>query len=54
MKLVQYNKCLVSTVATDDLVLKHQVISSHSADYAHMFLAVYELTWPRFHPRPAH
>ena len=34
MKLVQYNECLVSIVDTDGLVLKHQAISSRSADYA--------------------
>ena len=32
MKLVQYNKCLVSIVDTGGLVLQHQGISSHSAD----------------------
>ena len=34
MKRVQYNECLVSIVDTDGLVLWHQGISSHSADYA--------------------
>ena len=34
MKPVQYNECLISTVDTDGLVLQHQGISSHSADYA--------------------
>ena len=34
MKLVQYKEYPVRTVATDELVLKHQVISSHSAEYA--------------------
>ena len=29
VELVKYNKSLVSTVDTDDLVLKHQGISSH-------------------------
>ena len=33
MKLVQYNEYVVGIVATDGLVLKHQAISSHSADY---------------------
>ena len=28
--LIQYNKYLISTVDTDDLVLKHQGISSYS------------------------
>ena len=32
MKLVQYNEYLVSTVDTDGLVLKHQGISSYSAE----------------------
>ena len=36
MKLVQYNDCLVSMVDTDGLVLYHQGISSHSADYTPM------------------
>ena len=40
MKLAQYSKCLVSTVNTDGLVLWHQAISGHSAEYA----AVYGLT----------
>ena len=34
MKMVKRNTYLVSTVATDALVLKHQGISSHSAQYA--------------------
>ena len=36
MKLVQYNEYLVSIVDTDGLVLKHQDISSHSAEYTPM------------------
>ena len=32
MEIVKYN----GTVGTDDLVLKHQVISSYSADYTPM------------------
>ena len=36
MKSVQYNECLVRIVDTDGLVLKHQGISSHSADYTPM------------------
>ena len=32
MKLAQYNEHLISTVGTDALVLKHQAISSHSAE----------------------
>ena len=36
MQLVQYNQCLISIEDTDDLVHKHQGISSHSADYAPM------------------
>ena len=31
-KKLQTHGCVISTVATDDLVLKHQVISIHSAD----------------------
>ena len=34
MKLFQYNEYFISTVDTDALVLKHQGISSHSAEYA--------------------
>ena len=41
MNLVQYNGCLVSIVDTDGLVLKHQGISSHSADYAYMHFQVF-------------
>ena len=36
IKLVQYNESLVSIVDTDDLVLQHQGISSHSDDYTPM------------------
>ena len=42
MKLVQYNECFISTEDTDDLVLKHQGINSHSADYAHMRFPVFK------------
>ena len=42
MKQVQHNECLVSIVATDGLVLYHQVISSHSADYAPMRFPVFK------------
>ena len=34
VKLAYHNKYSVSTVDTDGLVLKHQAISSHSAEYA--------------------
>ena len=36
MRLVQYNEYSVITVDTDGLVLQHQGISSHSAEYAPM------------------
>ena len=36
MKLVHYNEYLVSTVDTDGLVLQHQGISNHSAEYTPM------------------
>ena len=36
MNPVQYNECLISIVDTDGLVLQHQGISSHSADYTPM------------------
>ena len=42
MKLVQYNACLVSIVDTDGLVLKHQGISSHGADYAPVRFPVFK------------
>ena len=42
MKLVLYNESLVSTVATDALVLKHQGINSLSADYAPMRFPVFK------------
>ena len=42
MKLFQYNECLVSIVYTDGLMLKHQGISSHSADYALMRFPVFK------------
>ena len=38
--MAQYNKYLVSTVEPDVLVLQHQDISSHSADYAPMCFQV--------------
>ena len=31
-KQLEMHQCVLSTVATDDLVLKHQAISIHSAD----------------------
>ena len=33
--------CLLNTVATDALVLKHQAISNHSADYVFIVLPYY-------------
>ena len=36
MKSVQYNQYFVSIVDTDDLVLKHQGISSHIAEHTSM------------------
>ena len=41
MKLVEWNKCLINAVDTDGLVLYHQGISSHSADYAPMRFPVF-------------
>ena len=46
MKLVQCNEYVVSIVATDALVLKHQGISSHSADIASM---CYQLVMGEFY-----
>ena len=34
--MTQYNGYFISTVATDGLVLQHQGISNHSADYTPM------------------
>ena len=36
MELVQYNEYLFNIVDTDGLVLQHQGISSHSAEFASM------------------
>ena len=45
MKLVQYNSCSVSNVDTDGLVLQHQGISNHNAEYTpyNVFPVVNEL-----------
>ena len=32
------HRCILSTVATDGLVLKHQAISTHNADYTYTVL----------------
>ena len=40
-KLVQYNEYLISTVDTDGLVLQHQAISSHSAEYTPMHFQLF-------------
>ena len=32
------HRCILSTVATDSLVLKHQAISTHNADYTYTVL----------------
>ena len=42
MKMLQLIDCLISTEDTDGLVLKHQGISSHSADYAPMRFPVFK------------
>ena len=41
-EIVQYDECLFSIVGTDGLVLLHQDISSHSADYTPMRFPVFE------------
>ena len=41
MKLDQYNGCIISTGDTDGLVLKHQGISSHNAEYASMYFQLF-------------
>ena len=48
MKLVQYNKHFTSTVATDALVLKHQAISSYSAEYTPM---CFQCLWVKPEPK---
>ena len=40
MKLAQYNEYLMSTVNTDGLVLEHQDIRSHSAEYVFLCFVV--------------
>ena len=35
-KQLEQHGCVLSTMATDALVLKHQAISTHSADWCHM------------------
>ena len=42
MELVQYNEYLVVIVDTNGLVLYHQAISSHNADYAPMSYSVFK------------
>ena len=42
MKMLQLIDCLISTEDTDGLVLQHQGISSHSADYAPMRFPVFK------------
>ena len=42
MKLVQWIECLISTEDTDGLVLKHQGVSRHSADWAPMCFPVFK------------
>ena len=42
MKLVQQIECSISIEDTDGLVLQHQGISSHSADYAPMRFPVFK------------
>ena len=41
MKLVQYIEHFISTVGTDGLVLQHQDISSHIAEYAPMHFQLF-------------
>ena len=41
VKLAQYNEYLIRTLDTDSLVLWHQGISSHSAEYAVMHFPVF-------------
>ena len=45
MKLVQYNEYLVNTVDTDGLVLHHQGISSHSAEYTPAVYGLIAFSW---------
>ena len=41
MNLVSRNEYLIRTVDTDGLVLEHQAISSHSAEYAPMYFQLF-------------
>ena len=41
VELFQYNEFLISIVGTDALVLQHQGISSHFAEYAPMPFQVF-------------
>ena len=41
MKLDRLNECLIYTVDTNGLVLQHQAISIHSADYIHICLQLF-------------
>ena len=41
IELFQYNEYFVNTVGTDGLVLQHQGISSHSAEYPLMHFQLF-------------
>ena len=49
MNMVQYNEYVISTVATDGLVLQHQGSSSHSTEYVpicfQLFMSQKRLIW---------
>ena len=41
MELVQYNEYVFGIMGTDGLVLQHQGISSHSAEYTHIYFQLF-------------
>ena len=44
-KLLKMHGCIVSAVATDALVLKHQAISIHNADWIYIALDPFTQKW---------
>ena len=51
MKLDQYSEYIISTVVTDALVLQHQGISSHRAEYASMCFQLFMGWFVKFNCR---
>ena len=48
-KQLEIYGCVFSTVFTDALVLKHQAISTHSADYVFILLVQFDMKILHFH-----